>query len=405
MARHKLGWSLHKRGNNYFVYHRFSENNKLIGVTTGQNDYDLALRVAINIIDNARKNLADNYIPENSTELNIMEITAEQVKARKKAAIIKKQEEKLLLDNYTDSSNPRLIILWDFENDKGLYLDYLKNQDKTPLAIKKNKYILKDFFRYLLLNNIDRVKNIKDDHIIFFFDTIKNNIKMNTLRTRYSAICSFFNYLKSEHNIIINMPKLSVKIKHEQTSIDKVIISDDQYDQAVKLLSEIDFEFFKFFILGYHTGMRKSEINNLLWSNIKLNDPKPHIRVRENNIDVENNISRSTLKTVKSHRTIPIRSQLLPFLKLWFENKENNQYVINIKSNRNHFNFSKINTNKLKKIIPNYHHHLLRHTFISRALIVGKVPPVILAMVAGDNLNTILSTYAHYIDVGDFDNW
>lgn len=55
---------------------------------------------------------------------------------------------------------------------------------------------------------------------------------------------------------------------------------------------------------------------------------------------------------------------------------------------------------QIKQACPRFHPHLLRHTFISNALMAG-VPPVKVSKWVGDSLGMILSTYTHCIPDSD----
>ena len=41
----RKGWSLQKRGNVYFIYHRYNLKNKLVGKSTGSTDWEQAMEV------------------------------------------------------------------------------------------------------------------------------------------------------------------------------------------------------------------------------------------------------------------------------------------------------------------------------------------------------------------------
>lgn len=421
-----LGWSIQQRGNTWYLYHRLTPTGKQIGVTTKETDRELALAKAIQMIKAIRLQAnASSVISDYSGVLNddsrsdnekryINDLVKNEMATRLHSISsnlddLATQEESILLGKYQDKTNPRLTTLWDFDSDRGLLPDFLKSQDKSPASIVKHRAILRPFFAHLADNGVERAESIRQGHIVSHFDAIAGDYHQNTLHSIETIIRHLLRYLDDQYGIKIAFPKLNVRTTNIPTSKEIGVLTEEQISAITGVLSEFDCDLYlRLFLLGLNTGMRRAEYTNLLWDNVFLNAPKPYINVRTNDADASKGIARSYLKTRRSSRRLPIRASLLAEMKQWHAERDPDcPYVLRIPphKDRSKYRLPYSVESAIRAVVPNFHLHILRHTFISRALLVGKVPPVEVAQWVGDTVAEILNTYSHFIDTGNVDNW
>jgi len=129
-------------------------------------------------------------------------------------------------------------------------------------------------------------------------------------------------------------------------------------EEIARLLSCCDKNLYPIVFTALNTGMRKSEILGLKWSNVDL---------KNGYIYVENSKSSES-------RTIPMNEKLLSlFRKMFEERKLSSEYVfVNPKTGAKYQDIKKAFASTLKKAqIKNFHFHDLRHTFASHLVMAG----------------------------------
>ena len=148
------------------------------------------------------------------------------------------------------------------------YIDYLKYErklsDNTVLSYQND---LKDLYLYF---NEDII-NVSYKDLVKYIDSI-NNLNATSLAHRITVINSFYNFLLSNEDISINpaenivSPKLPKQLPHYLTEeeINKLldIRLETPYDYRNKAMLE----------LLYATGLRISELTDLQFSNIDINN-------------------------------------------------------------------------------------------------------------------------------------
>jgi len=451
------GWTLVKRGNTYTVMHRYTLNGKQTGKSTGESDYESAMRVALDIVKEARSNshtsepitevfkkkkddiyyvkhrytvdgkqvivstgetneesatqVAKKIVTDakeqckvipirGSVMINAMKQMSTQIAEKKYA-----QEEEKFLGNELDKINPRLSVLWAFgenkDSDSGLFHDSMKQRSTS--VFKNRRPEIKTFFDFFTSQGVNRVNDITPEILSDCYDEcIFNYTNTETQHHRDISMRMFFNFLNKTYKIALpEYPKVS-NVPNPLKAIDSSnVLTTPEITEIASFLSGRDNETYnKLFFIGLYTGCRKSEITNLLWSNVHFNTSR--ITITTNTPDADKGITKSYLKNRNAFRIVPISNLLMPLLKEWFENKSNSPYVLDsIRGDRNLFSTNYICL-ELQKIVKHMHMHILRHTFISNALLAG-VPPIEVAKWVGDSLNVILSIYTHFLNTGNID--
>jgi integrase len=412
------GWTLVKRGNTYTVMHRYTtELNpngkpKQIGVSTGKSNYEEALQVALEIVKEARIAQGTSAV-RGSVMVNSMKQMVTPIAESKY-----KQEEEKFLGNELDKTNPRLSTLWAFgetyAEDTGLYCDYLRN-NKSPNVFLSRRPTYKHFFSTLSDKGkgVSRVQDIAQEHINDYFTYLMEAYpNAGTQHHKMISIRMFFNWLNAKYKIAIpTYLKQGTTLDQFTVVDDSKILTNDEIIAVQSFLSaKKNPNFLKLFLIGLHTGMRKGELTHLRWEDINFNTGR--ITVTTHNADPSRGIQKSWLKNRRSHRVVPIREVLKPYLKEWFDTRnESDPYILEGIKNRTQWSVEHV-CKEIQEFVPKMHIHILRHTFISNALQLNtkdptKPPasPVEVAMWVGDSVNMILSVYSHFVNTGNINNW
>ncbi len=396
MGKHKdsVGWSLSKRGGTWFVYYRTHSKGKLIGKTTGKSRRDEAFIVARSIVFAAKEEYALSFpfpkgISAQIMKSNIYQLVSDEIEA----------DEEFLNGPGLDKTNPRIQTLWDFQKninfDDGIYLDYIKSNPKYNSArISNVRAALKNFFSEYPSDL--RIRSISSTSIEDFVNRrTDSGLSQRSISTALVNIKSFFKWCLDRNFIDDNPVKIILKVTEDPKKKLKIIkvFSDYQIEKSMEVLSERAPNMAHLFFIGIHTGMRKSEISNLLWENVDIDSKR--IIVTANDPNPNQGIFRSTLKTFNSYRIVPMKDILIDYLK---SIPKTGPYVISAPSGqwRNQAKIYKGTDAILKSIHPNWHFHMCRHTFVSKAL-NQRIPPPTIAKWIGDNLSTLLSTYSHLV--------
>ena len=154
--------------------------------------------------------------------------------------------------------------------------DILKNYQNYLLTIKHlsdnsiNSYIL-DIFKYLEYLKIDSTK-IKKENIIDYLELLnKEKYSIYSIERKISSIKNFHNFLYKEFSIIdisetIEHPKFYKKIPN--------VLSIEEVESLldINLINAFDYRNKAMLELMYATGLRVSEIINLDFTNIDLDE-------------------------------------------------------------------------------------------------------------------------------------
>jgi site-specific recombinase XerD len=393
-----LGWSLQKRGNTFFVYHRYSPDGKLVGKSTGQKDQEKAIQAALDIVANARLSLIPGSVMRGLLSGDIERDKTEQ-------------EEKLL-GIELDKTNPRMSTLWTIRDKKegivesGILFELMK-ATHSHLSLVKFRCAWK--FLVETLPQIHRVGEITPQHMEKVLKAKKenvNNVKKKPIneltlvqywgiayRTIFKTLIEQGWYHKANPAPVLKMSKQSEQAEDTKKPDLPPIFTDEQINAMFPIFESFDPAFLTFFKLALHTGMRRTEIANLRWEDVDLdNQPRPFLHVVAHRENKEKGIVRSTLKTKNSKRIIPLQTPLIEYLK---PRRRATGYVVDSDKYiicREQFQLPKALVGKAKDVCRGFHMHRFRHTFITDALHKGR-PLAMVARWAGDTMQMIEKTY------------
>ncbi len=269
------------------------------------------------------------------------------------------------------------------------YIDYLKYEKKlsenTINSYKNDLDCFKDFFKK------DLTKINLDDMHKYLDHLNKENKKATTVAHNITVINSFYSFLINENIIATNpctniiSPKLAKKLPNYLTEeeVDKLlnIPLKTAYDYRNKAMLE----------LLYATGIRVSELINLKFVNLELQDD--FIRVmgkgsKERIIPISNISKKYLIEYIEIYRKTLLKSKDSEYLFI------NNQG--NVISRVGFFKIIKklcLENNISKNVSP----HILRHSFATHLLAHGADLRVIQELLGHSDISTT-QIYAHLIN-------
>ena len=267
------------------------------------------------------------------------------------------------------------------------YLDYLKYERKlSNNTILSYQNDLKDLYLFF---NEDIIK-VEYKDLIKYINSL-SNLSARSLAHHITVINSFYSFLALNQDIKVNpsenikIPKLPKKLPKYLT-IDEInklldIKLDDQYSYRNKAMLE----------LLYATGLRISELINLKFSNIDLN----------------NDLVRVMGKGSKE-RIVPINDVAHKYLKIYIDDYRNSilgikqseyLFISNAKKPITRQGFFKILKKEceLKGIKKDVSPHVLRHSFATHLLANGADIRVIQELLGHSNIVTT-EIYTHVVN-------
>lgn len=407
MGKHKdsLGWSLQLRGNTWFVYHRITPDGRLVGRSTRQKEHEEAIRATLDIVAEARREVKS--VAGESYYVAHLESLATKAK-----------EEELLLGKELDKSNPRMSTLWTLApkrgGDTGIFHDWVKKNLSDA-----NFRGYRCAWRYLTQTHPDvhRINEITPKHMEECIERKRGKVTELSLSLYWGVtLRSIFKILIQQGWYHSENPSPQVKMSSNRRPVQIVrTISDEQVEALAPIFDAFEPAYGLFFQIGIHTGMRRSELANLLWSDIDLeHKPRAIAIVRPHDEDTEKGVVRSTLKTRRSERIVPLKTELIEYLR---PHRKPVGYVIEsakYKISRTQMQLPMRLMNQVREVCPDFHPHLMRHTFITNALMGAQrnggkaqapIPPVKVAMWVGDSVQMILDTYTHCIPDDSIDSF
>jgi len=389
-----LGWSLQLRGKTWYVYHRINSEGKLVGITTGKQDHEEALQRALELVQDARAT-------RDSGELGsyMAHITTQKLKAR---------EEEILLGNELDKTNPRMTTLWKLgatrHGDTGVFRDWVSSTLSTH-----EHYKMRVAWKMLVTTHPDlhRIHDVTGAHIEKCLELKRAVVSELSLVNYWSvAFRSLFKRLISLGYYHKENPCPSLGRRLERTRVNTTdVLTPEELKAIAEIFEERDPALGMLAQLAIHTGMRKSEITNLRWEDVDLDRaPRPIIHVQPHAENKELGVQRNTLKTRHSVRVVPMKKELIEYM---MARRKSVGYVVDserYKISREFFRIPAPVQKRASEVCTGFHLHLLRHTFISRALMAGQ-PPVKVAKWVGDSVQMILDTYTHCIPDDSIDDF
>jgi integrase len=278
----------------------------------------------------------------------------------------------------SSSNKTKFISLKDFKEEYSTYIE--KTHSKSYLAdVNCTIDALIKITDNLPLSKLNT--RLLEKFLLDTFNTTKYGAKhhYNNLRAAFNKAV-FWGYLDVNPMQKIHLPKIPQSYP--------AFINIDELDTIIKKTENEDLK--DFFLMGYHSGMRRDEIRLLKWSSINLKD-----RI----ITVSN--SKTFTTKSKKERVIPINDTLFDML------KNRLPKVINLNSDE--FVFQKLSgipyhpdyvTKQFKKVVRDLsmnekiHFHSLRHSTASN-MAQANVSLYIIKEILGHQDISTTAQYSH----------
>lgn len=173
-------------------------------------------------------------------------------------------QHKFKIDNVNSSKLHFQLILKKF-------LDNLKFKELSDEYIYSNKKALKNFFKYLMINNVSHISKITNDNIFNYILTL-NRYSQSYKYDIVSKIRIFlkFMYLNNftSRDFTLAIPK--IKINHNN-KIPHTIWSSDEINKilnSIDTTTKIGKRDYAIFMLLTHLGLRFSDVKNIKFEDI-----------------------------------------------------------------------------------------------------------------------------------------
>ncbi|NSN05931.1 site-specific integrase [Enterococcus faecalis] len=228
-----------------------------------------------------------------------------------------------------------------------------------------------------------------------------DSMKMYTSKIFEFAITQNLLTINPMNRIIMPKRQREIKTKDNQNFLDK-----NQLQEFLTIVKQKEStKYYTIFHLLAYTGMRKSELSALNWSDIDWTNQT--VNINKNISYTTGNRSISTTKTTSSDRTITIDDKSLSILKKWKleQKKELLSRGIRVKADTKQLIFSNTSnqilpSNILWKRLKKYKQfnispHGFRHTHASLLFESGASIKQVQERLGHSNVNTTLDIYTH----------
>lgn len=305
--------------------------------------------------------------------------------------------------------------------------DYAKVNNK-PNTIRNYKTL---FIRTKEKLGMYKLKSITPDVLQSFLnDLYKDGYSKNYIKQYKTLLTMSFKYavypckyIKESPALYIALPK---KLKYNKN---KKILTSNELKTIFAHFDE-DSNMYVFLHLGFHTGLRRSEVAALAWDDIDFKNRT--LAVSKNMIRVEDHWIIGTTKTESSNRTIQLGDTIIDILKKWKKRQAKERlacgkfYINNYIDDENILynfevmfepkeNFKRIDficTNHCGKIVTSsaaryisevtnkklgieFNFHMLRHTHATMLIEAGANIKDVQARLGHSEIATTMDTYSH----------
>lgn len=270
---------------------------------------------------------------------------------------------------------PREIRNVYFKRLKALYINHAKNNHKK---YKNQKYYLDGLEEYF--SNGQPVNKIKPEDIEKYKSHLKQKILKGDKRLKNSSINRYLEILSKMFNLAIDNKELSENPvskagKLREDNIEPRYLSVDEERRLYKSIDKFAPYLRPIVTIALQTGMRRGEILNLKWTDIK----DGYIQLLETKSGNSRNIPTSTT-LLKALKSIPKVSEYV------FINPKTNKPYTDIKKSW-HKVLDKAN-------IENFRFHDLRHTVATRMVEKG-IDLLVVKDILGHTMIETTMRYAH----------
>lgn len=230
-------------------------------------------------------------------------------------------------------------------------------------------------------------------------DEQKRGRSVSTLNSCITVLRSLFGAAMGIYHIVEENPASMLKKYRRGDEGEKRLhtISEEEASYMLSDLKKTNLKQYTICMVGLYAGLRYAEILGLTWPAVDLKSGVIHVFQQWSLIRKENQrriYGFKRLKTRNSRRDVPIPPILIKAL----EEYRALQPVLSIDGRIFPENATSWNTNHyIAKYCPGRSAHSMRHTYATRLLYSGVDVQTVAALI-GDNVQTVINTYIHYVD-------
>ncbi|PAE06452.1 integrase [Terribacillus saccharophilus] len=265
------------------------------------------------------------------------------------------------------------------------FLDDRKFRNTTDVNIQNYKVLLGGFINYCIESDVMNVEDVESKHVKqYLMYSQRNGNSAGTINTKLQRIRAFFNYLLEEGMVTENVAS---KVKRQREEVKINVFSDMQIKQMLSYYrglrrrekSYFAYRGYMLIVTFLGTGIRRTEIINLKWSDIDFDNLTMSVygkrRKKEIVFMTERLAKELSAYNLFCKRHFP---QLSDYV---FVNRDNNQMTQNsimliFQNLQKKMNFKDV------RVSP----HTFRHTFCHRLAMSGMSAFAIQKMMRHENI-------------------
>ncbi|WP_175074761.1 tyrosine-type recombinase/integrase [Terribacillus sp. AE2B 122] len=265
------------------------------------------------------------------------------------------------------------------------FLDDRKFRNTTDVNIQNYKVLLGGFINYCIESDVMNVEDVESKHVKqYLMYSQRNGNSAGTINTKLQRIRAFFNYLLEEGMVTENVAS---KVKRQREEVKINVFSDMQIKQMLSYYrglrrrekSYFAYRGYMLIVTFLGTGIRRTEIINLKWSDIDFDNLTMSVygkrRKKEIVFMTERLAKELSAYNLFCKRYFP---QLSDYV---FVNRDNNQMTQNsimliFQNLQKKMNFKDV------RVSP----HTFRHTFCHRLAMSGMSAFAIQKMMRHENI-------------------
>jgi site-specific recombinase XerD len=270
------------------------------------------------------------------------------------------------------------------------FLNTLKTYGTAPLTIKRKRYALINFIKWLDSQGKHFVDITKID-IEEWLSKEKSNLQMNSKVQITSALKSFYEHIK-ERKYVIENPATEIIVRMNRASKKKISRPILTIQDVIKIIkASINPRDRAIMLTFYKTGMRVHELLQLNIENINWKERRIHIPKRKGGSPGDVYFDEECDRALKLWVSVRVAEDNALFVNIKGQRLEQDYVTRMVKSNAVKSGVGKDSTETAEAITP----HVFRYAFTTH-LAGNRCHPKVIQMLRGDADASMLDRYTQF---------
>jgi site-specific recombinase XerD len=270
------------------------------------------------------------------------------------------------------------------------FLNTLKTYGTAPLTIKRKRYALINFIKWLDSQGKHSVDITKID-IEEWLSKEKSNLQMNSKLQTTSALKSFYEHLK-ERKYVIENPATEIVVRMNRSNKKKIARPILTIQDVIKIIKASTNPRDRAIMLTfYKTGMRVHELLQLNIENINWKERRIHIPKRKGGSPGDVYFDEECDRALKLWVSVRVAGDNALFVNIKGQRLEQDYVTRMVKSNAVKSGVGKDSTETAESITP----HVFRYAFTTH-LAGNRCHPKVIQMLRGDADASMLDRYTQF---------